>query len=89
MAVIVAVLFGVFGIQALRNQEDGEPNRVWEKPGHGIFFTKLFLLLVAEFGDKTQIAVAGWASNMAPIPVWIGAIIFLLFDLLATWKAIR
>lgn len=72
-AVIVALLFGAFGIHALRTQDDDEAEEVVERPGHGIFFTTLLLILVAEFGDKTQIAVAGLAGSMAPLPVWIGA----------------
>ena len=72
-AVIVALLFGAFGIHALRTQDDDESEEVVERPGHGIFFTTLLLILVAEFGDKTQIAVAGLAGSMAPLPVWIGA----------------
>ena len=31
------------------------------------------MIVVAEFGDKTQIAVAGLASTTAPLPVWIGS----------------
>jgi putative Ca2+/H+ antiporter (TMEM165/GDT1 family) len=73
MAGIVAVLFGAFGIHALRNNGDHGAGEVAEKPGHGIFFTTLLLILVAEFGDKTQIAVAGLAGSLAPMPVWIGA----------------
>ena len=73
MAGIVAVLFALFGIHALRSTDDGDTEDVIEKPGHGIFLTTLLLILVAEFGDKTQIAVAGLASNLAPTPVWIGA----------------
>ena len=73
IAGMVAVLFAAFGIHALLNQGNGESYDVVEKPGHGIFFTTLLLILVAEFGDKTQIAVAGLASNMAPLPVWLGA----------------
>lgn len=116
---IVALLFGAFGIHALRTQHDDESEEVVERPGHGIFFTTLLLILVAEFGDKTQIAVAGLAGSMAPLPVWIGATaalimvsalgvwagrtvlqrlpllwlhrigggIFLLFALLAAWRA--
>ncbi len=72
-AVIVALLFGAFGIHALRSQGDEGSEEVAEKPEHGIFFTTLLLILVAEFGDKTQIAVAGLAGSMAPFPVWIGA----------------
>jgi putative Ca2+/H+ antiporter (TMEM165/GDT1 family) len=70
---VVALLFGAFGIHALLNQGDDEPQEVIEKPGHGIFFITLLLILVAEFGDKTQIAVAGLASGMALFPVWLGA----------------
>jgi len=72
-AAIVALLFGAFGIHALLSQAEDESEEVVERPGHGIFFTTLLLILVAEFGDKTQIAIAGLASNMAPLPVWIGA----------------
>jgi putative Ca2+/H+ antiporter (TMEM165/GDT1 family) len=34
--------------------------------------------MVAEFGDKTQIAVAGLAGSMAPLPVWTGATVALV-----------
>ena len=70
---VVAVLFGVFGIHALRSQDEVGTEDVVEKSGHGIFFTTLLLILVAEFGDKTQIAVAGLASSLSPLPVWLGA----------------
>ena len=70
---VVAVLFGAFGIHALRRQDDEVSDDITERPGHGIFFSTLLLILVAEFGDKTQIAVAGLASTMSPLPVWIGA----------------
>jgi len=70
---IVAVLFAGFGIHALRQQAEDEEEEVAERPGHGIFFTTLLLILVAEFGDKTQIAVAGLAGSFPPWPVWAGA----------------
>lgn len=70
---IVAVLFGVFGIHALCKQDDGNSGDVGKKPGRGIFLSTLLLILVAEFGDKTQIAVAGLAGTMSPLPVWLGA----------------
>ena len=78
MAGIVAVMFAAFGVHALLNHDDEDSEDVTEKPGHGIFFTTLLLILVAEFGDKTQIAVAGLAGSMAPIPVWVGATIALV-----------
>ena len=117
---IVAILFGIFGIHALLYQDNDESDEVKEKPGHGIFITTLLLILVAEFGDKTQIAVAGLASNLSPLPVWLGAtaalitisalgvwagrtvlqriplpwlhrtggMVFLLFALMAAWRAL-
>lgn len=117
---IVAVLFGAFGIHAMRKQDDGSAEDVEKRPGHGIFFSTLLLILVAEFGDKTQIAVAGLAGTLAPLPVWLGASaalimvsalgvwagrtvlqrlplvwlhrasggVFLLFALLAAWRAL-
>ena len=86
MAGIVAVLFAVFGIQSLRSEAGDESEEVEEKPGHGIFVTTLLLLLVAEFGDKTQIAVAGLAGSLAPIPVWVGATLALVMvSALGVW----
>lgn len=73
MAGIVAVLFAIFGIHALRKQDEEEDEAVEEKPGHGIFVTTLLLIFVAEFGDKTQIAVAGLATSLPALPVWLGA----------------
>lgn len=85
-AAIVAVLFGVFGIHALMQQGEEDSEEVIERPGHGVFFTTLLLIFVAEFGDKTQIAVAGLAGSMAPLPVWIGASLALvLVSVLGVW----
>jgi Ca2+/H+ antiporter, TMEM165/GDT1 family len=116
---LVALLFGAFGIHALGKQDYGESDDLAERSGHGIFLTTLLLIFVAEFGDKTQIAVAGLAGSFDPLPVWLGAStalimvsvlgvwagrtvlqrlpllwlhrisggIFLLFALLAAWRA--
>lgn len=69
----VAALFAVFGISALRYQDEEEDEEVEEKPGHGIFATTFLLIFLAEFGDKTQIAVAGMGSATDTAPVWLGA----------------
>ena len=83
---LVAILFGAFGIHALRTQDEDSSDKVVERPGHSIFLTTLLLIFVAEFGDKTQIAVAGLASSMTPFPVWLGATIALvLVSVLGVW----
>lgn len=78
VAGIVAVMFAAFGVHALLNQGDEDAEEITEKSGHGIFISTLLLILVAEFGDKTQIAVAGLAGSMDPVPVWVGATIALV-----------
>jgi putative Ca2+/H+ antiporter (TMEM165/GDT1 family) len=73
VAALVAILFGFFGLHVLLTHDGEESEEISTKPGHGIFLTTLLLLFMAEFGDKTQIAVAGLASTYQPVPVWIGA----------------
>ena len=87
LAGVIAILFGVFGIHALRTQAEEEDTEiVQERPGHTVFITTLTLIFVAEFGDKTQIAVAGLAGSLESIPVWIGATIALvLVSILGVW----
>ena len=73
VTVAVAVLFAVFGISALRYKEEDDDEEVEEKPGHGVFATTFLLIFMAEFGDKTQIAVAGMSSTIDTAAFWIGA----------------
>lgn len=70
----VALLFAVFGFHALFNHEDdAEDGEVREQSGHGIFLTTFLLMTVAEFGDKTQLAVVALSSSANPYAVWLGS----------------
>lgn len=73
LGVIVATLFALFGIQALLFDDDDDDHEPVTRKGHGIFISALLLIFVAEFGDKTQLAVAALGSSYPPLPVWLGA----------------
>ena len=86
MAGLVSLLFAAFGVHALYKQVDDESEDAVEMSDHGIFITTLLLIFVAEFGDKTQIAVAGLAGSFDPLPVWSGATAALVMvSILGVW----
>ena len=86
MAGLVSLLFAAFGVHALYKQVDDESEDAVEMSDHGIFITTLVLIFVAEFGDKTQIAVAGLAGSFDPLPVWLGATAALaMVSILGVW----
>ena len=68
------MLFLLFGAQAFSsNNTEDESDIINDKGNHGIFFSTFVLITLAEFGDKTQIAVAGLASTVDIVAVWLGA----------------
>jgi Ca2+/H+ antiporter, TMEM165/GDT1 family len=77
VAIAVALLFAGFGIRFLLARGGDNDEAVEEKSGHGIFVTTFLMIFLAEFGDKTQIAVAGLGAAEPPLPVWFGASIAL------------
>lgn len=90
LAGVVAILFAVFGVIALRAREEDEdaPQRSWSH--HGIVLTTFSMIFLAEMGDKTQLAVAGLAVTMPPVAVWAGATLALaLTSALGIWVGRR
>ena len=83
---VVALLFGAFGIHVFYKKDDDESEGVEKRSDHGILITTFLLIFVAEFGDKTQIAVAGLAGSFDPLPVWLGATAALVMvSILGVW----
>lgn len=76
VSLAVSVLFLVFGIHALLAEEDDEnvsANDIKVKSQQHIIFSTFALITLAEFGDKTQLAVIGLSSQVDPLAVWLGA----------------
>lgn len=70
---VVAALFAYFGIAALRYQNEEEDENIEEKPGNSVFASTFLMIFLAEFGDKTQLAIAGMGSTSSATAVWAGA----------------
>jgi putative Ca2+/H+ antiporter (TMEM165/GDT1 family) len=86
LAVLVAFLFAAYGIHLLRLDETVAAEAVVEKEGQGVFLTTFMMIFIAEFGDKTQIAIAGLSSSAAPAPVWLGSTLALsMTSALGVW----
>ncbi len=90
LAGVVAILFAVFGVLALRAEEADEdaPERNWSH--NGIVMATFSMIFLAEMGDKTQLAVAGLAVTLPPFAVWTGATLALvLTSALGVWVGCR
>ncbi|NNK37031.1 MAG: TMEM165/GDT1 family protein [Xanthomonadales bacterium] len=83
---IAALLFALFGFHALLAPAAGDGTAATRPGGRNAFISAFLLILAAEFGDKTQLAVAGLAGTLPPVPVWFGATAALvLLSALGIW----
>ncbi|MBV5300225.1 MAG: hypothetical protein RL674_1465 [Pseudomonadota bacterium] len=70
---VVALLFFGFGVHSLRVNDDNEEETPIIQSSHNIFLTTFLLIVMAEFGDKTQLAVVALSSTLSPVAVWLGS----------------
>jgi len=73
----VALLFAVFGVLALRVEDDDE-EQITARTSGSLFLGTFLLIILAEFGDKTQLAVVALSSSSLPIAVWLGSTVALI-----------
>ncbi len=70
---IVALLFAFFSIHAFRSHPEQIQERIESRGRRGMFAAAFMMTVVSEFGDKTQIAVAGLGCTLQPAGVWLGS----------------
>jgi len=73
VAGLVSLLFAIFGLQSLFFFSAEEEEHIKEKSSHNLFFTTFLLITIAEFGDKTQLAVVALSSTAMPTAIWLGS----------------
>ena len=72
ITMLVAILFTIFAAFALRIEEKPD-DEVMNINSKNLFVATFLLIVIAEFGDKTQLAVIALSSTSIPIAVWLGA----------------
>ena len=84
--ITVTVLFTVFAFHTLQMKDDSEDESVVIKSNRHLILSTFLLITVAEFGDKTQLAVVALSSSNLPIAVWLGSTLALMTtSILGIW----
>lgn len=91
VAGVVALLFLMFGLQSLfAGQESLNQDDAPKLSSHSLLITAFLMIFIAEFGDKTQIAVAGLSARFDAAGVWLGVTLALaVTSALAVWVGRR
>lgn len=72
--IVGGLVFIVFAVLALRRDDDDDGGEVHRTIAMSSVIASIALtILIAEMGDKTQIATAALAARSNPIGTWIGA----------------
>jgi putative Ca2+/H+ antiporter (TMEM165/GDT1 family) len=74
LKILSGLLFIAFGILIFRNEEESEESRLYSK---NPFLSAFLLIFITEWGDKTQIAAALFATKYDPLMVLVGTMIAL------------
>jgi len=86
ISAIVTVLFALFGVHALTVKDESVADDIAIKSHNSILVTTFLLITVAEFGDKTQLAVVALSSSSIPAAVWLGSTLALITtSILGVW----
>ncbi len=78
MTLIAACAFAYFGISNLRGEDEDDDDDDAVKSKGNLVLSTFLLLLVAEMGDKTQLAVVTLSTTHSPLAVWLGATLALV-----------
>ena len=89
ISIAVSLLFLAFGLHALRAQDEEEAlddDDIKVKSQQHIVLSTFALIMLAELGDKTQLAVVALSSQGSALSVWLGASLALMTtSIMAVW----